>query len=58
MPRAKKTAHISTEGYYPARPLFAPVASPEEEVVVISDDEEVPVLEEDPMLVEDINEED
>ena len=57
MHRAKKTACISTGCYYLAHALFAPQA-PQEEVVVISDDEEVPVLEEDPMLVEDINEED
>ena len=31
---------------------------PWEEVVVISDDKEVPVLEEDPMLMEDITKED
>jgi hypothetical protein len=31
---------------------------PSEEVMVISDDKEVPVLEEDPMLMEDITEED
>ena len=52
MPRAKKTACISTGGYYQARALFAPQAPPEEEVMVISDDEEVP------MLVVDITEED
>jgi hypothetical protein len=52
MPLAKKTACISTGGYYPARALFAPQAPQEEEVVVISDDEE------DPALMEDITEED
>ena len=57
MPRAKKTARISTGGYYPARALFAPQA-PRKEAVVISDDKEVPVLEEDPMLMEDITKED
>jgi hypothetical protein len=57
MPHAKKIARISTGGYYPARALFAPVVS-SEGVMVISDDKEVPVLEEDPMLMEDITEED
>ena len=51
MPRAKKTARISTGGYYLARALFAPQAPQEEQIVVISDDEEVTVLEEDPLLV-------
>ena len=55
MPHAKKPARISTRGYNLARALFAPQA-PQEEVVVISNDEEVPMLEEDAMLVEDFTE--
>jgi hypothetical protein len=65
--RAKKSVRISTVGYYPARALFPPQEP--QEVVSISDDdevpapkevpilEEVPELEEDPVLVEEINEE-
>ena len=58
MPRAKKTARMSTGGYYPTCALVAPQAPQEDQIVVISDDEEILVLEEDPVLVEDFIEKD
>ena len=53
MPRAHKTAHINTRGYYPPRALYAPMEPREEEIMVIVNDED---QEEEVILVEDMDE--
>ena len=40
MPRAKKTARISTGGYHPPRALYEPMEPCEEEIVVVEDIDE------------------
>jgi len=40
MPRAKKTARISTGGYHLPRALYEPMELREEEIVVVEDTDE------------------